>query len=86
MRIKLEFQFRLTAVNSLNNTRMDGNNNRSFPEDKPIQESSYIFQEQSEEISSMLVTITEFANQTCNNQEYLNESVSVESLPVTKTF
>ena len=65
---------------------MDGNDRRSFPEDKPIQESSDIFQEQIEEISSMLVTIAAFANQACNNQELLNESVSIENLSVTKTF
>ena len=65
---------------------MDGNDRRSFPEDKPIQGSSGIFQEQIEEISSMLVTIAEFANQACNNQELLNESVSIENLSVTKTF
>ena len=65
---------------------MDGNDNWLFPEDKPIQESSDISQEQIEEISSMLVTITEFVNQTCNDQEHLNESVSIENLSVTKTF
>lgn len=43
---------------------MDGNDTQSFPEDKPIQESSDIVQEQIEEISSTLVTITEFADQT----------------------
>ena len=65
---------------------MDGNDTQSFLEDKPIQESSDIVQEQIEEISSTLVTITEFADQTWNNQEHLNESVSIENLSITQTL
>lgn len=65
---------------------MDGNDTQSFPEDKPIQESSDIVQEQIEEITSTLVTITEFVDQTWNNQEHLNESVSIENLSVTQTL
>ena len=65
---------------------MDGNDTQSFPEDKPIQESSEIVQEQIEEIFSTLVTITKFANPTWNSQEHLNESVSIENLSVTKTL
>ena len=65
---------------------MDGNDTQSFLEDKPIQESSDIAQEQIEEISSTLVTITEFADQTWNNQEHLNESVSIENVSVTQTL
>ena len=65
---------------------MDGNDTQSFLEDKPIQESSDIVQEQIEEISSTLVTITEFADKTWNNQEHLNESVSIENVSVTQTL
>ena len=76
----------LTAVNSLNKTRMDGNDTQSSLVDKPIQESSDMVQERIEEISSTLVMITEFENQTWNNEEPLNESVSIENLSVAKTF
>ena len=76
----------LTEVNSLRNTRMDRENTQSFPEDKSVQESSCIVYAQLEEISLMFVTITEFSNQTWNDQENLNESAAIENISVTKTF
>ena len=75
----------LTKVNSLRNTRMDDSNTQSFPEDKPIQESSCIVYSQIEEICSF-VTITEFSNLTWNDQKNLNEPAEIENISVTKTF
>ena len=59
---------------------MDRENTQSFPEDKSVQESSCIVYAQLEEISLMFVTITEFSNQTWNDQENLNESAAIENI------
>lgn len=76
----------LTNVNSLVNSRMDGNDTQSFPEDKPVQESNCIVYTQLEEVSLTFVAITEFSNRTWYNQEHLSESAAIENISVTKTF
>lgn len=82
----LEFQSKVTAGDSLRNTRMDNNDTQSFSEDEPIQESTYLAHAEIEDISPTFVTVTEILNLTLNDQEHLNESAAIENISVNKTF
>ena len=62
---------------------MTDTNIQEFSENEPTQESSYRAHEQLEDMSPSVVVIREFWNQTCNEHQYVNESVAVENVSVT---
>lgn len=73
------------ALFTFYNTGMTDNNTQKFPINEPIQESNYTAYEQLENMSPSLVIVREFLDQTYNENQYLNESVTVESVSVIST-
>ena len=73
----------LLVLLTLYSTNMTDTNTQEFSENEPTQQSSYTAHEQLEDMSPSLVTILEFWNQTCDEHQYMNESVTVENVSVT---
>ena len=68
---------------TLLNTSMTDTNTQESSGNEPTQESSYTAHEQLEDMSPSLVSVSEYWNQTCDEHQYMNESVTVENVLVT---
>ena len=73
----------LLVLLTLYSTNMTDTNTQEFSKNEPTQQSSYTAYEQLEDMSPSLVTVLEFWNQTCDEHQYMNESVTVENVSVT---
>ena len=70
------------ALLTFYNIGMADNNTQELPVNEPTQESNYTAYEQPEDMSPSLAIVREFLNQTYNENQYLNESVTVENVSV----
>ena len=73
------------ALLTFYNVDMADNSTQELPVNEPTQESNYTAYEQLEDMSPSLAIVREFLNQTCNENQYLNESVTVENVSVIST-
>ena len=73
------------ALLTFYNIGMADNNTQELPVNEPIQESNYTAYEQLEEMSPSLAIFREFLNQIYNENQYLNESVTVENVSAIST-
>ena len=73
------------ALLTFYNIGMADNNTQELPVNEPTQESNYTAYEQLEEMSPSLAIFREFLNQIYNENQYLNESVTVENVSAIST-
>ena len=73
------------ALLTFYNIGMADNNTQELPVNEPTQESNYTAYEQLEDMSPSLAIVREFLNQTYNENQYLNEPVTVENVSVIST-
>ena len=72
----------LLAFYAFCNTSMDDNSTQDLSGNVPTQESDYTAYEQIGEMSSSLVIVSNCESQTCDEDQLLNESVTVENVPI----
>ena len=75
-------QFMVLALYTFRNTDMTDNSTQVSNENLPTQESDYTAYEQLEVMSSALVIVSDCSSQTCNEDQLLNESVTVENVSI----
>ena len=73
------------ALLTFYNIGMADNNTQELPVNEPTQESNYTAYEQLEDMSPSLAIVREFLNQIYNENQYLNESATVENVSVIST-
>ena len=73
------------ALLTFYNIGMADNKTQELPVNEPTQESNYTAYEQLEEMSPSLAIFREFLNQIYNENQYLNESVTVENVSAIST-
>lgn len=73
------------ALLTFYNVDMADNSTQELPVNEPTQESNYTAYEQLEDMSPSLAIVREFLNQTYNENQYLNEPVTVENVSVIST-